>query len=522
MISEINIGAVINLANQMLGITALVFALMSIPFIVFAMKSKRKDSVYKYFILLCISNVCWMLMQASFYLLPDASSAVFFWNLRLVFVFTTCVFAYFVILSSVKRLDIKSSPEMFLFVFPFVTLIFVLLDQFLGTTLINMNANVISKNGARALELKYSLWFILHSAFCYIIVVIAACTVISHYRKMPARYRTPIIILFSSVTIAPIGSALAIAKVLPFDLDLAPYISILGQILCYFALANPHSVGTLASPRDVIFENADHAMFIVNHDNEIIDFNLAAGKITKIIEKDLLKQTSFERWLDAWLSHFNGECVDENQQIFTIHEENGDSHFQVVRSLLYSSKKQIGAYLELKNITPIMTMIHILQDSAYFDGLTGLPNRNYMIQKMELWDKEDALPLGIAVADLNDLKRVNDSHGHIEGDILLQAAAKALTSQLPAGAVAARMGGDEFICFVPNATSEIMESYIHSVETMCEELSKDKTTKLSIAMAYALRTTMGTSITEAIKKADIDMYATKNNRRKNSSYSESM
>ncbi len=500
--------------DQMLGLTMLAFALASIPFIFKTAFAKREDSIYTYFTLLCISNVCWAITQTLFYLIPNERIAIFFWNSRLVFVFTTCLFVCLFITSTIQRTISRRSQLFSLFVFPALTLIFTFSDYFFGTLFINTSISITHADGARALDAQYAVWFVLHSVFCYLLVIVSAYTIITNYKKMPVRYKKPIIILFASATIAPIGSALAIAKALPYNLDVAPYISIVGQILCYFALMGPHSVDTLVSSRDIIFENADHAMFIVNSKDQVIDFNRAAEEAAKLLRLNLSKQTPFNAWRDAWLDHSKGEIIDAEQQIITIHEETGDSHFQIIRSALFSSKKQIGTYIEIKNVTPMMTMIHMLQDSAYFDALTGLRNRNYMIQETEAWSRAEHLPLGVMMADLNNLKTVNDRDGHKEGDLLLQTAAKVFDANKPFGAVVARMGGDEFMVLVPNTTEESMQAYLQTIEEKCKLESQNNKNKLSIAAAYALRADPSSPLQDAMHAADVAMYANKNNRRR--------
>jgi diguanylate cyclase (GGDEF)-like protein len=73
------------------------------------------------------------------------------------------------------------------------------------------------------------------------------------------------------------------------------------------------------------------------------------------------------------------------------------------------------------------------------DGLTGLPNRTYFEQRIA--EAGDAV---LALIDLDDFKRVNDSLGHVAGDRLLSIAAERIRNAVRAGDVVARLGGDEF------------------------------------------------------------------------------
>jgi diguanylate cyclase (GGDEF)-like protein/PAS domain S-box-containing protein len=85
---------------------------------------------------------------------------------------------------------------------------------------------------------------------------------------------------------------------------------------------------------------------------------------------------------------------------------------------------------------------------ALHDTLTHLPNRNMLEsalqQAIERADANGTL-LALAYLDLDGFKSINDVYGHLVGDQVLRAVAERLRTQLPAGALALRMGGDEFV-----------------------------------------------------------------------------
>jgi diguanylate cyclase (GGDEF)-like protein len=82
----------------------------------------------------------------------------------------------------------------------------------------------------------------------------------------------------------------------------------------------------------------------------------------------------------------------------------------------------------------------VMAEQLMRDGLTGLPNRAYFEQRIAQAG-DDAV---LALIDLDDFKRVNDSLGHVAGDQLLSIAAERIRNAVRAGDVVARLGGDEF------------------------------------------------------------------------------
>jgi diguanylate cyclase (GGDEF)-like protein len=93
-----------------------------------------------------------------------------------------------------------------------------------------------------------------------------------------------------------------------------------------------------------------------------------------------------------------------------------------------------------------------LRRLSYIDPLTGLGNRRRLFETLELQWRDAARrgeSMALLLIDLDHFKRFNDSHGHQAGDTRLQQVAQAVTSLLPAGASAARYGGEELCVLLP-------------------------------------------------------------------------
>lgn len=114
---------------------------------------------------------------------------------------------------------------------------------------------------------------------------------------------------------------------------------------------------------------------------------------------------------------------------------------------------------------------------AYFDSVTGLPNRTYFLEQLEdlLHDKKFNRDFRLIVlsVDIDHFKDINDSMGHEIGDMLLEAVGKRLVKSLPDSAIISRASADEFLMMIelnrfhPDG-SKIIEKII---ETMDEPVS---------------------------------------------------
>jgi diguanylate cyclase (GGDEF)-like protein len=93
-----------------------------------------------------------------------------------------------------------------------------------------------------------------------------------------------------------------------------------------------------------------------------------------------------------------------------------------------------------------------LQEAASIDPLTGIANRRALTQAAEVELRRQARtlqPLSVLHLDLDNFKRLNDAHGHHEGDKVLAAVARVLASGRSTD-IAARTGGDEFVMLLPD------------------------------------------------------------------------
>jgi diguanylate cyclase (GGDEF)-like protein len=97
------------------------------------------------------------------------------------------------------------------------------------------------------------------------------------------------------------------------------------------------------------------------------------------------------------------------------------------------------------------SLMERLRHQALYDGLTSLPNRTLLTERLTAeyarYSRERAL--AVLLLDLDDFKAVNDTYGHKTGDALLVAVGRRLGEAIRDGDTAARLGGDEFVIALP-------------------------------------------------------------------------
>src|SRR3990172_6899426 len=94
----------------------------------------------------------------------------------------------------------------------------------------------------------------------------------------------------------------------------------------------------------------------------------------------------------------------------------------------------------------------MVQHMAYYDTLTGLPNRNMLYDRLLnaiRTDASEGKPFALLLFDLDHFKEVNDTLGHHRGDLLLKLVGSRLQGALFEPDIVARLGGDEFAVLLP-------------------------------------------------------------------------
>lgn len=163
--------------------------------------------------------------------------------------------------------------------------------------------------------------------------------------------------------------------------------------------------------------------------------------------------------------------------------------------------------------------LHEREHLLYTDALTGFQNRNAFNLMLDEAKQDLTLPVAVVVADMNNLKRVNDSLGHAAGDGLIQLFADCARSQWPQ-APSYRIGGDEFVFLVPERDATQIEQDLEALRLRCQntprELASGHLSHASAALGYAIRQSEAQTMTACMMEADASMYVVKASMKKRS------
>lgn len=147
---------------------------------------------------------------------------------------------------------------------------------------------------------------------------------------------------------------------------------------------------------------------------------------------------------------------------------------------------------------------------AAMDDMTGMYNRNKLLEVVDS-DAYKDMQVAIIYWDINRLKYVNDTFGHLSGDFLIVKIAESIKQVCGEQAEAFRYGGDEFIMIIKDGTADLAEEIIAKWKKVVVEI--DDTSELPISASVGYAVGQGKDMRTIIGKADKKMYANKGQRR---------
>lgn len=273
------------------------------------------------------------------------------------------------------------------------------------------------------------------------------------------------------------------------------------------------------SQEGMIITDASHTILRVNNAfTEVTGYEPeeAIGRTPSLLQSGRHDEQFYRNMMDTlernrfwqgeiWNKRKNGEIYPEWLTITTVTDEQGEITNYVAAFLDITQRKQAEAD------------IHTL---AFYDALTGLPNRRLLLDRLEqaLLSSRRRNKLGaLMFIDLDNFKTLNDTRGHDVGDSLLVEVAKRLKSCVREMDTVARLGGDEFIVVLEDLSVESQKA-AQDAELVAEKIVnvlhqpyplKDSEYMGTASVGISLFSSDDKHADDLLKRADLAMYQAK-------------
>lgn len=273
----------------------------------------------------------------------------------------------------------------------------------------------------------------------------------------------------------------------------------------------------------MLFESSPQAMVLLSPEGRILDVNPTFSRLFGHAKKDVVGEYNrnliVPENLAAEAASFN-KVISSGKPISKETVRKARSGMLIPVSVLgypiVIGGRIEGIYYIYEDITERKSFEEQLTHQAFHDALTGLPNRNLFMERlsraMERGKRRTGYHFAVLLLDLDRFKRINDSLGHLAGDVLLKGIARRLETCLRSVDTVCRLGGDEFAVLLEEVASS--REVIQVADRIREVL--DRPFQISGNEVYCgasigiVLKTQGYETAEAIlRDSDIAMYRSK-------------
>ena len=397
--------------------------------------------------------------------------------------------------------------------------------------------DIVQENGFMGVNFVRGPWYFIDAVYASTIIAIGFLLLsLAALRSSPLYLNQYRLVLIGCLIpcLASVYYELTFGKWGGFDLT--PMTFGVSGVVFAFAVLRTRFMALIPVARSHLIENMRDGILVLDIQNRIVDINPAmknfiVGEPSSYIGRDAFEV--FQAWTekpDLGLSAAETRTELKvprdptrymDLHVTTLYEKDQllNGRLMVFRDI--TERKQVEKKLRYANDRLQGQLIEIgllqskLREQAIRDPLTNIFNRRYLEETL---DRElsraarENYPVCVILMDIDHFKRVNDTHGHEAGDLVLKAIAATLSEQSRRGDFACRFGGEEFVVVLPNITLETAYERAEDLRTSLNQLDVPYghyKLSVTISMGIACFPENGSTRESLLRAADHAMYAAK-------------
>jgi diguanylate cyclase (GGDEF)-like protein len=369
------------------------------------------------------------------------------------------------------------------------------------------------------LDLEYGPFFYVHSLYLFICLSISIAILLMQLTSSLFRFKMQIIMMVTGLFVPIVANHFYLNDLSPYGIDLGPVSMSVSFILHGLALFTYKMFNVLPIAREKVFDSMREGVIVLDQNGALVDYNQSMLAVTPE-----LNALAIGKPINTVLSQNRklAERICQGEECDYKSEWEGEiSHFQIRFSPVYRKNiTLIGTIITFTNITERVILQEKLKRLARYDGLTGVYNRTYFLEKAQKLLELNGENASIILFDIDHFKKVNDTYGHETGDRVLTEVARIASECLGKDDVIGRYGGEEFVIFLSEAsaadayvTADIIRSRI--AENLIENDRHFVKVSSSFGVSAIIQSTETENqrIKQAMGKADLALYEAKRNGR---------
>ncbi len=276
-----------------------------------------------------------------------------------------------------------------------------------------------------------------------------------------------------------------------------------------------------------LFQDTRDAINITTREGHVLDANQSFLDLFGYSREELAGLNARELYVDPVDRRRFQEVIERRGSVrdyeVRLRKKDGTEMDCLVTSTVRRAEdgRTVGYQGFIHDITDRKQVEETIRRLAYYDALTGLPNRTLFGDRLTVAvarARRGGQRLAVMLLDLDHFKEVNDTLGHPVGDQMLQAVGERLASLLRRSDTVSRMGGDEFLVLLERVSS--MEDADKVADAILERLREpivlqDHELHVTTSLGIAIYPEHGEDPDTLIRNADIAMYRAKDQGRDN-------
>jgi diguanylate cyclase (GGDEF)-like protein len=291
---------------------------------------------------------------------------------------------------------------------------------------------------------------------------------------------------------------------------------------------------SLASAKETLdqaLESMESGFVLLNAAHQVLTWNRRFIEIFPHFKEHLQEGVPFEKMLDIHAVYMlpqesalaHRKWVKQRMFLLT---EQRSSHAQVqpdgrIIDITERPTPDGGIVIVYLNVTALRRATAEIEQLAFYDPLTGLPNRRLLTDRLQQAIASSARTTrrgALLFLDLDHFKTLNDTSGHDVGDLLLQQVAQRIKDCVRNEDTVARLGGDEFVVMLQGLSAQSSEAAVqakHVADNILQSLQQpyqldgiEHQSSCSVGATFFGETQQSSA--DLLKQADIAMYQVKN------------
>jgi len=311
----------------------------------------------------------------------------------------------------------------------------------------------IPQDNLLSFRVQFGYWFWVHAVYSYTLVAIGSFWIIQYYFHSIRLYRRQPFWIVVGAILPLVYNIVFVLRLIPgMQLDFSSLVFAFGSLAYVVGISRYHLFDLVPISRSLILDHMRDAVAVLDHEDRVIDLNLAGQQIFDISLRECLGRplSSFPTVWDQLAPVWEGN----NPEIEITRQKNGDIKTYETKIIRFS-EKNVRAHKTLlifHDVTERAALLRSVQELARTDPLSELFNRRHFFERINLElerFRRYGTGFSLVMLDIDHFKTINDTYGHLVGDQVLIQVAEFCRQTMRMVDVLARYGGDEMIFLLP-------------------------------------------------------------------------